>query len=311
MMRDDGWRLLSVGRQIERLDFLSDALALCFRHRLHKRDDGFNLVLGLFESTNTYRAKFQARREVPPLLHLLVQDMDNPRGLAWVARTMRDRFLKLARHDAAWAGEAVRSLPHPGRLVAGAAQRTGRQWPACGTGSCTAGLQRAGAGAVGRARPAPVFARGQGRPHGVAMNRPVEADAMAQPAAPAAAPTLATTDAAASEAGRRWLRVRHDTDYRYRSPVELAHHVAHLCPRDTVHQRVRGWTLVIDPPPDEWAPQHRALFRHHGAAAGTPPAWWGHPDEPLVLQTDGPLPGAVQHGPLGQPPCGLQPRPGA
>lgn len=113
MMRDDGWRLLSVGRQIERLDFLSDALAVCFRHRLHRRDDGFNLILGLFESTNTYRAKFQARREVPPLLHLLVQDTDNPRGLAWVARTMRDRFLKLARHDAAWAEDAVRGLPHP------------------------------------------------------------------------------------------------------------------------------------------------------------------------------------------------------
>ena len=113
MMRDDGWRLLSVGRQIERLDFLSNALATCFQHGLQRRDDGFNLILGLFESTNTYRAKFQARREVPPLLHLLVQDTDNPRGLAWVARTMRDRFLKLTRHEAAWAEEVVKPLPHP------------------------------------------------------------------------------------------------------------------------------------------------------------------------------------------------------
>jgi uncharacterized alpha-E superfamily protein len=111
MTRDDGWRLLSVGRQIERLDFLAHALALGFELGLHKSEDGFTLLLGLFDSTMTYRAKFQARREVPPLLHLLVYDTDNPRSLSWVARTMRDRFLKLARHEADWALETVGSQP--------------------------------------------------------------------------------------------------------------------------------------------------------------------------------------------------------
>jgi uncharacterized alpha-E superfamily protein len=78
MTRDDGWRLLSVGRQIERLDFLAHAMACSFEHGLHRCDDGFALMLGLFDSTITYRAHFQARREVPPLLHLLVFDTDNP-----------------------------------------------------------------------------------------------------------------------------------------------------------------------------------------------------------------------------------------
>jgi uncharacterized circularly permuted ATP-grasp superfamily protein/uncharacterized alpha-E superfamily protein len=113
MTRDDGWRLLSVGRQIERLDFLAHTLATGFEEGLHKRDDGFALLLGLFDSTITYRAQFQARREVPPLLHLLVHDTDNPRSLAWVARTMRDRFIKLARHEPLWAHELSQSLPHP------------------------------------------------------------------------------------------------------------------------------------------------------------------------------------------------------
>ena len=113
MTRDDGWRLLSVGRQIERLDFLSNALIEGFGHGLPGRDDGFALLLGLFDSTITYRAQFQGRREVPPLLHLLVHDTDNPRSLAWVARTMRERFMKLARHQAAWAGDAAIPLPHP------------------------------------------------------------------------------------------------------------------------------------------------------------------------------------------------------
>jgi uncharacterized circularly permuted ATP-grasp superfamily protein/uncharacterized alpha-E superfamily protein len=113
MTRDDGWRLLSVGRQIERLDFLAHALATGFEAGLPAQDDGFALLLGLFDSTITYRAQFQARREVPPLLHLLVHDTDNPRALAWVARTLRERFLKLARHDAAWAQPLAAVLPRP------------------------------------------------------------------------------------------------------------------------------------------------------------------------------------------------------
>jgi uncharacterized circularly permuted ATP-grasp superfamily protein/uncharacterized alpha-E superfamily protein len=115
MTRDDGWRLLSVGRQIERLDFLSNCLIEGFAEQLHQHDDGFALLLGLFDSTITYRAQFQGRREVPPLLHLLVQDTDNPRSLAWVAGTLRGRFLKLSRHDADWARELARLLPQPER----------------------------------------------------------------------------------------------------------------------------------------------------------------------------------------------------
>jgi len=61
----------------------------------------------------TYRAQFQGRREVLPLLHLLAMDTDNPRSLAWVARTMRDRLRKLARHDPIWVQQVTRDLPMP------------------------------------------------------------------------------------------------------------------------------------------------------------------------------------------------------
>ncbi|MEX8516922.1 MAG: circularly permuted type 2 ATP-grasp protein [Leptothrix sp. (in: b-proteobacteria)] len=113
MTRDDGWRLLSVGRMVERLDMLAHALGLGFEAGLPELDDGFALLLGLFDSTITYRAQFQARREVPPLLHLLVLDPDNPRSLAWVARTMRERLRKLARHDPTWVDSVIRPLPVP------------------------------------------------------------------------------------------------------------------------------------------------------------------------------------------------------
>jgi transglutaminase-like putative cysteine protease len=64
--------------------------------------------------------------------------------------------------------------------------------------------------------------------------------------------------------GRVWLKVRHDTIYDYDAPVELAHHMAHLAPRDTPNQAVRGWQLAIDPPPDEW------LQGRPTAASGVP-----------------------------------------
>ena len=113
MTRDDGWRLLSVGRQTERLDFLTQALMVGLQLDLPARDDGFALLLGLFDSTITYRAQFQARRELPPLLHLLVLELDNPRALAGVARTLRDRVTRLARHEARWVQRVLDELPAP------------------------------------------------------------------------------------------------------------------------------------------------------------------------------------------------------
>ena len=113
MTRDDGWRLLSIGRQAERLDFLSQTLVFGVQLELPARDDGFALLLSLFDSTITYRAQFQARRELPPLLHLLVLELDNPRSLAGVTRTLRDRVTRLARHDPRWAQRVLDELPRP------------------------------------------------------------------------------------------------------------------------------------------------------------------------------------------------------
>lgn len=43
--------------------------------------------------------------------------------------------------------------------------------------------------------------------------------------------------------------VRHKTVYRYSLPVSMSHHLLHLEPRDTGHQRVEWFALRIDPEP--------------------------------------------------------------
>ena len=104
MMRDDGWRLLSVGRHIERLATLSGALAAGFETQAVFDSSGFSAIVALFDSTITFHAQYQQRRDLPALLDLLVQDLDNPRSLSWVIKTMRGRLRKLA--DDALADEA-------------------------------------------------------------------------------------------------------------------------------------------------------------------------------------------------------------
>ena len=48
----------------------------------------------------------------------------------------------------------------------------------------------------------------------------------------------------------RWLRVSHETSYRYDVEVAGAHHLAHLRPRETATQQVRAWSLLVMPHPD-------------------------------------------------------------
>ncbi len=96
MTRDDGWRLMSIGRHIERLDFLATALTCAFETGSVHTVGGFEALIALFDSTITFHGQYQQSRDVTALLDLLVLDRDNPRSLAWVAHTLRGRLAKLA-----------------------------------------------------------------------------------------------------------------------------------------------------------------------------------------------------------------------
>jgi uncharacterized circularly permuted ATP-grasp superfamily protein/uncharacterized alpha-E superfamily protein len=95
MTRDDGWRLLAIGRHTERLATLACMLEALFENNAVSRDGGFTLLLQLFDSTITYRAYYQSRYEIPALLNLLVLDADNPRSLACVVGMLRNAVARL------------------------------------------------------------------------------------------------------------------------------------------------------------------------------------------------------------------------
>ncbi|MDP4771557.1 MAG: circularly permuted type 2 ATP-grasp protein [Limnohabitans sp.] len=123
MSRDDGWRLLSMGRHIERLEFLSHALSEAVQLGLIEEQAGFDAVLDLFDSTISFHAQYQQSRTPQALMDLLVTDPDNPRSLGWVAHTLRSRLKRMG-HLADGA-----TLPLAERLPALIELRPEALWP--------------------------------------------------------------------------------------------------------------------------------------------------------------------------------------
>ncbi len=113
MTRDDGWRLLSIGRHVERLAFLAGALERALELGTLDSDGGFEAMLDLFDSTITFRAQYQQSRDISALTDLVVLDLDNPRSLAWVAHTLRGRLAKLAGSPAGVLSPLSLKVPAP------------------------------------------------------------------------------------------------------------------------------------------------------------------------------------------------------
>ena len=115
MTRDDGWQLLSIGRHVERLGFLSLALTFALEagalNKAPQGPAGFTALLNLFDSTITFRAQHQQSRELAALVDLLIKDKENPRSLNWVAGHLRARLSKLAGTPMGTPDDLARMLP--------------------------------------------------------------------------------------------------------------------------------------------------------------------------------------------------------
>ncbi|MDB5807438.1 MAG: hypothetical protein JWN73_4760 [Betaproteobacteria bacterium] len=92
MTRDQGWRFLSMGRRLERMQFLCMSLQQALSL---PRDAELDWLLELADSIVTYRARYMARPEWLPLLDLLLLDTGNPRSIAFQLFGLNDYLLRL------------------------------------------------------------------------------------------------------------------------------------------------------------------------------------------------------------------------
>jgi uncharacterized alpha-E superfamily protein len=101
MTRDHGWRFLSIGRRIERLQFICSLLRQALAG---PADADLAWVLELADSSITYRSRYMARPEWLPVLDLLVRDVHNPRSVVFQLKGLNDFVGRIL--DAFGAGDA-------------------------------------------------------------------------------------------------------------------------------------------------------------------------------------------------------------
>ena len=96
MTQDDGWRLMLIGRRLERLQFLGDVLA----RRLAAADtplrQELEWLLELGDSAITYRTRYRAPPVWANTIDLLVYDEHNPRALAFQWRSVNTLVIEVA-----------------------------------------------------------------------------------------------------------------------------------------------------------------------------------------------------------------------
>jgi uncharacterized alpha-E superfamily protein len=102
MTRDHGWRLLTVGRLIERLQGLTMRLQAFLGPAGAEPPlgalagvAGVELLLEQFDSLITFRARYQRHEDLLALTEVLVLDSANPRAFAGVLRRLRTELSKL------------------------------------------------------------------------------------------------------------------------------------------------------------------------------------------------------------------------
>ncbi|MBC3881611.1 circularly permuted type 2 ATP-grasp protein [Undibacterium sp. LX40W] len=107
MTRDKGWRFLSIGRRIERLQFICALL----QHGLAMRANSkLDWLLETADSIVTYRSRYMARPEWMSVLDLLLLDESNPRSVVFQLEGILTYLSKLARSYGACGTELLAPL---------------------------------------------------------------------------------------------------------------------------------------------------------------------------------------------------------
>ncbi|MEO7336818.1 MAG: circularly permuted type 2 ATP-grasp protein [Caldimonas sp.] len=92
MTRGIGWRFVSIGRRIERLSTLCQALEVAVDEG---RSHNLDWLLEFADSTVTYRSRYLVRPEWLPVLDMVLRDDTNPRSVAFQAKGLSDFVARL------------------------------------------------------------------------------------------------------------------------------------------------------------------------------------------------------------------------
>ncbi len=117
MTRGVGWRFLSIGRRIERLSTLCNALQVATNEG---RAHGIDWLLEYADSTVTYRSRYLVAPEWLPVLDLLLRDEVNPRSVAFQLKGLAEYVAKLELSHGRFASDVLTPAHHALRALTAA-----------------------------------------------------------------------------------------------------------------------------------------------------------------------------------------------
>jgi uncharacterized circularly permuted ATP-grasp superfamily protein/uncharacterized alpha-E superfamily protein len=97
MTQDDGWRLLMLGRRLERIQFLAGLLSDRLTNHEALGQGELEWLLDVGGVSITYRTRYVATPQLAPVLQLLILEEASPRSLAFQWRVLCDTLAALAR----------------------------------------------------------------------------------------------------------------------------------------------------------------------------------------------------------------------
>jgi uncharacterized circularly permuted ATP-grasp superfamily protein/uncharacterized alpha-E superfamily protein len=96
MTQDDGWRLMMLGRRLERLQFMAELLTLRLQSGGVPLQSELEWLLDIGDSTITYRTRYLASPLLGSTIDLLVFDKSNPRALAYQWNHIQYSLVRIA-----------------------------------------------------------------------------------------------------------------------------------------------------------------------------------------------------------------------
>ena len=107
MTQDAGWRLLRIGRRIERLQFVCGLLAHHVSSDVATQQGHIEWLLEAYDSIRIYRARYVSAPRLGSMLDLLVRDAEHPRAIAFLSRMIDQDLAALAQSQGTMVEDAL------------------------------------------------------------------------------------------------------------------------------------------------------------------------------------------------------------